>query len=211
MTVQEILDDVKTRYRHIYTDEVVVEWLDKVHKRVYKLVPRDKTPIIITLDKSNSYALPVRLRRRWIKSVTMGIAGQKFNELTYRTREGTPGFDEYVLIEDTIVISENDDIDNLYVLMIYYDKVIPDDLTTADLGAVPDLAEEHHEILIVGLLEIIAASRKDVKMKNNYAADYQLLVADFVVESHDQDPEYPGTRDMMPRRARYHGGAMEWE
>lgn len=203
-TVAQILLDTKTRYRHIYSDATVIGWLDIVQQKLWNIVPRDATPVTVTLNGTGQYALPTGIKRRNIKQVSMGPTGGTFTILPYRELHEVDG-KGYSLLNNFIQVTEPTPTvpPTVNELHIFYDKVVPTPLASLPQTALPELDETYHELLTLGLLEMIAGARKDIKMKNNYGSEFNTLLGDFMIERIDDEPDYPSCKDELPRRARY--------
>lgn len=208
-TIQQIIDDAKNRYRHTYLENVIIGWLDTVHIKMWKIIPRDALPVVIILNGSGMYALPPGVQRRHIKRVTMGPQAGPFITLSYEDINEDQAIG-YSVSGDFITLTEPKQpivgVPITYILFIYFDKVIPTSLVGLAKTAKPEIDETFHEALTVGLLEMIAGARKDIKMKNNYASEFNALIGNFMLEAMDNDPEYPSCRDDLPRRAGFFNG-----
>lgn len=199
----QIMADAKTRYRHIYSDATIIGWFNIVLKELWKIVPRESFPATIALNGTQLYDLPNGIKRKHIKKVTKGVIGGTFTPLDFVEVNESSRANGYSLMANQIVIEEDPNNTIEYILMIYYQKTIPDEVTELNLSDPPDIDESYEELVTVALLERIASARKDIKMKNNYASDYQFLLGDFAMEALTEDPDYPSCRDELPRRSRY--------
>lgn len=208
-TAREIMNEAKSRYRHTFGDPIIIPLLNTVIKDIWKKIPKESLPSTIVCNKSEIYPIPNGIRRRNIKRISYGKPTGRFTTLEPIVVEENLTFGYYVLTENYIIIKEDQISPDVYVLMVYYDKIDPNAITDQNLDDPVDLDEAYEEAAIVGLLEKITAMRKDVKMKNNYAAEYNVQLGDILIDAVDKDPDYPSCKDQLPRRGRYYGGSMD--
>lgn len=214
-TTGQILMNVKI-YRNTYTDDQIVGWMDTVQRQIFQDVPHEAPPYVFTTIADFAfYALPADCDPFGVKQVTI------------ETKPGTEKYKTlpFLSVESTVQLSASSEFysvqgnENLYlnplpttetegkkVYVIYTKR--PATLSTAALSAVPDLQEDFHELIELGAKARVARERGEVTDKNNFEADFQELFHKYQKRYMKVYPEYPVTRDVMPRRSRYRGRSV---
>jgi len=213
-TVQQILDDIDSRYRNTFTDAQKVDWMNTVQKQIFQFVPHEATPYTFTTVADTSfYALPSDCEPQNINHITIErkAGAEDFKELEYKDQSAVVNDTQefYTILNNMIYINpkptsttEGKDV------YLYYDKK-PTALSTTSLGATPDLEENFHELLVFGVLERVCAARKDSAMKSNYANDFEFLFNRYQDIYKNTYPEYLVTKDVLPKRtSRYRTGKV---
>lgn len=208
-TVQQILDKVNL-YRNSYTNEQKVGWMDTVQRQIFQDVPHEAPPYTFTTIADYAfYALPEDADPLGIKQVVIetAVGSGKFKALRYVSVESSDRFNEQ---SEFYSINGNQ---NLFLnplptsetegktVYIYYNKR-PEALTIASLSTAPELEEDFHELLELGVKARIARERGEVTDKNNFEADYNALYLQYVKRYKNNFPEYPKTKDVMPSMRR---------
>jgi hypothetical protein len=203
-TAQEIIDIADTTYRNNISSDRKIKWLNFMLKQLFQLQTNYKvTEEMIEIQKNiQFYEIPANCEADDIRSVTIETMQ---NSGTYETidyhnvgesaRSGT-----YTIIEGMMMIEPIPDENKTgYIFFVAQPTLI----TSANLDAEVDLDPAYHEILVHGLNERYAATRRDALSKNNFNADYNALLGDFLWAQLNKAPEYASTHDAMPRRGRY--------
>jgi hypothetical protein len=208
-TVQQILENVNS-YRNSYSTAQKVGWMDTVQKQIFQDVPHEAPPYtFVTTEDFAFYPLPADCDPLGLKQLMIETkAGSgKYEALSYVSIESNDRFsdsDEFYTIQGN---------ENLYLnplptaetagraVYLVYNKR-PEALSTANLSAIPDLEEDFHELLELGVKVRIARERGEVLDKNNFQADFNTLYLQYTKRYKNNFPEYPKTKDVtkMPRR-----------
>ena len=205
-TTQEIIDMVDLEVRNTYTAAQKCAWLDMIHKQLYRRIRKDRDIVssdIALIDDTIKYALPSGIDPADIKTVVRnyGVVDATIEDIPFKELSEEIGDDElcYNLIKGYIIFNAltNDDTS---VTIFYLEG--PTTITDQTLDDTPELPEDFHELLVVGLMERIARARRDAISKTNYANDYNMLLNDAEFMKLDSAPEYTAPRDVLPRVVR---------
>lgn len=203
-TYKDILDDVKLRYRHTFTDKQVFVWLNESMGDIYDVIELDSVPYLIqTIYHEHFYNLPDNMDVTRIKTVTC----QKTNSDVYTeipfVRVDDMQFTEvnshwYSIVGQMFYINIPGEILDNIPILIFCDSFL-DSITEDNLNDKVNLPVRYHEILKLGILERIAEARKDVVMKNNYTIDKEEKLTDYAWQTKLAEPEWTKPIDNMPR------------
>lgn len=208
-TLQQLLDTVDATYRNTYSAMQKIEWMDATQKQIFQLIPKEAPPYqFATLAGQPFYPMPQDCDRFGIKQVTIEnkSGSDTFRTLTYLSVESTDRIGKgsffYTVLENMIFLNPlptaTDEGKLVYIL---YNKR-PATLSLSTVGLIPDLEEDFQELLILGCLERIARARGEIEDKNNFAADYSVLLRDYEKLYKLRQPEYYKVIDRMPRQRR---------
>lgn len=201
---KDILDDVKTRYRHSFTDDKVFVWLNESMGDIYQDIELDSIPYLIqTIYHEHFYNLPENMDVTKIKTVTCRIDNSDvYTEIPFMRVDdmqfANDGTYWYSIVGQMFYLNVPDEIPDNMPILIYCDAFV-DIVTTANINDKVNLPMRYQEVLKLGILERIAAARKDVVMKNNYMAEKQEKLTDFVWQTKLAEPEWTKPIDVMPR------------
>lgn len=213
-SVQKLLNTIDTTYRNSYSVAQKVEWIDVTQRQIFRKVPKEATPYTFTtVDGICYYGLPLDCDRSGIKEVTIEnkAGSEKYSTLSYMSVESnvsvSSGTPFYSLLTDMLFLNpaptSTDEGKKVY--MIYNKR--PAALSSTSLEAIPELEEDFHELLILGCLERIARARGEIDDKNNFAADYNALMAEYERQYKLRQPDYYRPKDVMPMRRGQWSGA----
>ncbi|MCM3746521.1 hypothetical protein M3223_04050 [Paenibacillus pasadenensis] len=213
-TIQQLLDSVDLTYRNSFTSAQKVEWMDFTQRQIFQKVPKERTPYSFsTVDGTALYPLPADCDRFGIKEVTIetGLASDRYETLPFLSTESNipvgQGSRFYSLLENMVFLNPVPETQTAgrRVFILYNGR--PTALTGASPGAVPELEEDFHELLVLGCLERIARARGEIEDKNNFASDYNMLLQEYVRTYKLRQPEYYSPKDVMPQnRSRWGRG-----
>jgi hypothetical protein len=206
-TIQEILNEIDLTYRNTYTVAQKVGWMDTQQRQIFQKVPKESPPYIFTtIADSAFYALPDDCDRFGIKQVTIETkaGSERYDTLTYVSLESNQevgtGSRLYSVLQNNLFLNPmptaEDEGKKVYILYNHR----PAALTIADLSATPELEEDFHELLLLGVLERIARARGEIEDKNNFATDFNILFADYEKMYKLRQPEYYKVNDNLPMR-----------
>ena len=208
-TIQEILDKVNL-YRNSYDTSVKVDWMDTVQRQIFQDVPHEALPYSFTTVSGFAYyGLPEDCDPLGVKQVTIetSVGSGRYRNLRFVSIESNERFhesDEFysVMSNQNLFINPlPTDANEGKTVYIYYNKR-PATLSVVDLSAVPELEEDFHELLELGVKARIARERGEVTDKNNFEADYNVLYMQYVKRYKNNFPEYSKTKDVMPNMRR---------
>lgn len=204
-TLQNLLDDIKLRYRHTFTNDQVLVWLNEERRELFQMFDIESTPLSITTIKDTQfYAIPDGLDIEKIKVMTIQINDSDppdFVELPFVYNDNNKGvpFGPWITVEgDAFFVSVPGGTVDDRVIYIYCNQSA-DDLTTADLGSEP-IPAKLQEVLKLGTLKRIAQSRKDIGMANNYDAEHEQKLGDLLWSQKLNEPEYSQPVNQQPLR-----------
>lgn len=218
-TVQQLLTTIDATYRNSYSSDLKVQWMDVTQKQIFQRVPKEAIPYTFqTIADNPWYPLPSDCDRFGIKSVTIETSpgSNRYEEVQYLSIEGNRSRGEfsefYSLLNKTLFINPipRASTQGKNVCMIYNKQ--PTTISLATLDQSPELEYSFHELLILGCLERIARARGEIEDKNNFAADYAVLLQDYIRQYKLRQPEYYSPKDVMPARGlgRSRSGGRRW-
>ena len=203
--LSEIIQDIDDRYAasSTFSQDQKLRWINKVIRRVWRKMPLDEISIIPTRKGDSVYELPADIEFEMIESVVVNTVEYKFRDQPqglfartyYKVIDGQMGEVSYMGIYPIPVE------DNLDITIAYWKR--PEDLTASDLGATPELRQDYLDIVVFGVLNIMAEIRQDVELGNNYARKYQDILDQIKREQYENMPQYPVIKDTQPRSNRY--------
>lgn len=208
-TVTDMFVDIDLRYRNTFSIAQKMVWMTEEQNDLFEIFEIDLAPISFPLQTDiQFYPIPAEVDVDRIKTVTIQVNDDEdnpeFAELPFKRNDdrqfvGYSGL-YYSLVGDSIFIPRGA-VDDRQVY-IYLD--MPPVALSADQE--PSVPSRYQEVLKLGTLERIAAARKDILMKNNYAADKEQKIIDLEWKMKMQTPEFDQPIDMMPRQHRYRRG-----
>jgi hypothetical protein len=207
-TRQQILDDVNSRYRNTFTPAQKLVWINDYEKTLFEIFEIDAPPYnFTTVADEEYYPIPSEIDIEKIKVISIETSDGEFQELPFKRNDDKQYVSEseywYTIISDLFYINVPGGAVNDRNIYIYHDKK-PTEWTTSNLSSEPDTPKRFQEILKLHLLEMIAGARKDVTMKNNYLADKEKMIDDFVWQMKMSEPEFIPAADINPKVR--HGG-----
>lgn len=210
-TIQQILDDIKLRYRHTFTTDQVIVWANEEQRELFEILELDSVPFSFsTVAGQYLYPIPLGVEKDRIKVMTYQInATTDFIEIPFRENDNNQYVSEsdywYTILENNFYLNiPSVPLDNR-TIYIYLDQQ-PEAISSVNLNVEPAVPVRYQEILKLGVLERIAAARKDVAMKNNYAADKQEKIFELDIKMKQQVPEFHTPIDTLPRLHRNRTG-----
>lgn len=204
-TYKDILDDVKIRYRHTFSDNDIFVWLNESMGDIYEVIELDSIPYLIqTIYHEHFYNLPDNMDVTKIKTVTCQITdSDAYTEIPFVRVDDMQFADAtthwYSIVGGMFYINiPNEILDNIPIL-IFCDSFI-DTITEGNIDDKVNLPVKYHEILKLGILERIASARKDTVMKNNYFNEKEGKLTEYAWQTKLAEPEWTRPIDVMPRR-----------
>lgn len=203
-TTTAALDDIKLRYRHAYTPAQVLVWMNEEQRELYEMLEIDSAPFVFTTIAGNPYyPLDSELDVAKIKTVTIqtnddGI-NQEFKPVPFKRNDDNQYVNDtetfYTIISDVMFLYVPGSVIGNRIVYIYSDEGAVDIVE----GGTIALPIKYMEILKLGTLERIAAARKDIEMKVNYASDKQEKIENLLWLTKLQEPEWTSPIDVMPK------------
>ncbi len=206
-TLQQLLDDINLRYRNTFAAAQKVIWMNHIQRQIFQSVRHEAAPYYFTLvDGQAFYPLPSDCDVKGIEQVALQVdsdtgTNADYEQLDYRRKE-EPAYKEekfYAIANGNIFVNPlpNSTTAGRRVYVYYTKK--PAEISDTALNVKPDLEEDFHELLVYGTLEKIAEARKDVAMKNNFAASFTELFDSYQDQYDMADPEFVQPVDVLPK------------
>lgn len=208
-TVQQILDDVKLRYKHTFTTDQVLVWGNDEQRELFEILELDSVPFSFSTVKDQYlYPIPRGVEKDRIKVMTIQIgpaSNPYFVEMPFKendNRQFARAWDHwYTILENNFYINTPSAPTDGQTIYIYLDQQ-PEDMASNNLSAEPAVPVRYQELLKLGLLKRVAEARKDVVMRNNYDAEYADKLSQMQEKMSLQVPEYHTPIDTLPRANR---------
>lgn len=209
-TIQHLIDDIKLRYRHTFTTDQVLVWMNDELRQLYEIFQIESPPYAFTTVKDVFfYPIPADMDKDRIKVVTIQVNDQvppMFQQLEFKRNDDEIRADLwenwYTIIENNFYINVVGGTQDNRTVYVYYDAR-PQEVSSSNLSIEPPIPSRFHEVLKIGVLKRIAAARKDIVMRNNYDAEYQEFIRDYEWRMKMSEPEFVQPADMLPRRRAY--------
>lgn len=209
-TVQQLIDTINAEYRNTFTTVQKVSWMNTVQDQIFQKVRHEAIPYSFTTVADNAfYPLPADCDFKGIKQVVIETkaGSERYDDLPFISIESN------VRLSDMVPFYSIQDGSNLFInpiptdetegktVYLYYNKMPNELLSTATgLTATPDLEEQFHELLVLGVMERIARARGEIEDKNNFAADFNALLREYVIQYKLMQPDNYKMQDNLPRR-----------
>lgn len=200
-----LLTDINLRYRNTFTLAQKLVWLNEEKRELFDVLEIESLPYAFqTVAGIDLYPLPSGFDPTKIRTVTYQIN----DDNTYREVPVLVNDDNsYTSQQDTwyAIMAGNMLLNipggtvegrNVYIFL----SSDSTDVMEATAGNELDLPVKYQEILKLGVLERIAAARKDIVMKNNYAAEKEQKISELMWSRKMQEPEWTTVQDAMPQR-----------
>lgn len=190
MTLQEILEEIAEKYPHSLSNDSVIRKINQVQNELFRTVSLVKTMAIYNLQK-DVFAYKLPFPRTNLTSVV--VQGRDYVYQDSKRESNIPFY--YFIGTDGIGIfpTPRENVEN--GLALFYYKY-PNQLSSDDLTAQPELDKNFQLLLVYGALVQICESYNDVAMINNFTGKYNGLVQEFQ-KANDETPEYPVIADVM--------------
>lgn len=209
-TIQQLLDDVKLRYRHTFTNAQVLVWMNEEQRELFEILQIDSVPYSFTLVANTYfYPIPTDIEIEKIKTVNIQVNDQtppNFAQLPFVRNDDNQEVNVaqywYTIIENNFYINVPGGPVADRKVYVYHDKS-PTEISSANLSIEPSTPVKFQEILKLGVLERIAAARKDIVMKNNFAAEKEEKIAHELWSMKANEPEFISAIDVLPRVRRW--------
>lgn len=206
-TVQQILNKVDL-YRNSYTPATKVDWMDTVQKQIFQDVPHEAPPFnFTTISGFAFYALPSDCDPLGVKKVTIETktGSGKYRTLKFLSVNSTQmvgASEEFYSIQGNENIFLNplpDDATQGRNVYLIYNKR-PATLSATNLNAVPDLEEDFHELLELGVKIRIARERLEKEDELNFKSAFNELFRKYQMRYKLNQPDFYRTKDVLPKR-----------
>lgn len=210
MKYSDLIKDIRVRYRNTFDDAQLLVWLNESMNEIYQTIELDSIPYLVqTIYHEHFYNLPPNMDVTKIKTVTGRINNSDaYIEIPFVRVDdmqfSSPETHWYSIVGQMFYINVPGEILDNTPFLIFCDAFV-DDVTTDQIEDIVQLPAKYHEILKLGVLERIAAARKDVTMKGNYSADKQEKIDDFAWQTKLAEPEWTKPIDAMPYRPGSYG------
>jgi len=208
-TVRQVLDDIKVRLPHSYTQENLFLWINETMKKIYKDLAIQEQYSFITRAEQELYVLPENCSIDMINSVTMSTEARdqnnpynwgNFEELkSYLPNETMKEAGYYDGREGTIGIYPRPE--DVRKIDIYYMKK-PQMVTSLDDYIQID--DNYVDLVKYNVMSIIAMSghNPDIELANEYILLYNNLVQKANENKNEQQQRYPVIRKIHKYKRR---------
>lgn len=214
-SIQTILNDVLLRYRHSYTNDQILVWGNEEQRELFEVLELDSVPFAFTtVADMYLYPIPDGVEKDRIKVMTIQVNDNPdYLELPFRENDNRQYADIssywYTILEDNFYINVPGTPVDGRTVYIYCDQQ-PEDMSSLNLGVEPAVPVRYQELLKLGILKRIAASRKDATWFNNFEMIYQDKLSQMQEKMSLQIPEYHAPIDTLPRMNRYRTGRYDY-
>jgi hypothetical protein len=204
--ISALLTDINLRYRNTYTDAQKVVWMNEEQQELFEMFEIESVPYsFLTVANTKIYPIPSGVELEKIKVINIQINDNnppEFQELPYKRNDDKQEVYEweyfYTYVQNNLFINVPGQMvgyRNVYIYTDLADSAI-DPLV---LSVEPVTPVKFQEILKLGTLKRIAQARKDVIMANNYSAEHDQKIEDFMWAMKMNEPEFSTPIDVMPR------------
>lgn len=200
-TIQGLIDEInRISPNHGYDNAVLIEWFNKLQKRIYKYMTALKKYEFTSVADQETYNLPTDCKIDDI--IFLGLctdetvtADSIFKTYKYK------GLNEYLAygsyyngLESNIGLYPIPDKTGYNLKMIYNKR--PSTLTTSDLTYVPDLNEDYHDIYVYDVCQRIFSygHSPNATMANYYEAKYKEIYSE-IIKDYMEDKVKAGTKN----------------
>ena len=218
MTVEEILNEIDTRYPNTISTAIKIGWMNMILKQIYKHIPNEHTYTFVTIAGQALYDLPDYLK---IENITNPILisvsdtiidnDTVFNKYYYAgvidTLEGSFGnklngkryYSAAYNGLNKLGIHPVPTTTGLVGKFVY--KKYPVVLSENNLAAEPDIQDEWQEILIYECIikAALSGNNPDTDIANIYIPLRNAIMRDIMETKYHKEPEYKSTKDVMKR------------
>lgn len=171
MNLQQILQEIKQVVPPPadVTDEQIVLKINQIQRKLFReLTLPDKAKRFQSTPDSPYYDLPDDCGEDRIKTVL--VDNQEYVKVSNQESDAPPRFctvfiDKLYIYPNPTAVTD---------ILLYY-RPRYRDLSAGEIGRVPDLPEDYHELLVFGGAHWVASLLKDVDMVNNMQAEYDEL------------------------------------
>lgn len=155
MTLQEVLDTIKMKYNHSYSNDQVVTMLNNIQTRLFRTLYKPETATIFDIIADNPF-YPVDFPPENIFDVVVNgseypkqnIKYQSYNRYYYITEDNCIG----------LYPTPTEDITDGLTVFRYMD---PDTLSASNLGSIPSLDPAWHMLLVYHVCRELAVIDKN--------------------------------------------------
>lgn len=203
-TTQQLLDDINLRYRNTFTTAQKLVWMNEEQRELFEVLELDSAPYAFTLVAvTYFYPIPSDVEIEKIKTITIQVNAQgNYWPLPFVRNDDCQQADLaqywYTIVGDNFYINVPGGATTGRNVYVYFDKS-PTEISDTALSVEPSTPKKFQEVLKLGVLERIAAARKDVDMKNNFASDKENKITDFIWSMKMSEPEFMSPIDVLPK------------
>lgn len=169
MTVTDLLAELQLKYPHAYTNDQVINRMDRLQKRIYRNLNTINYNTTTTINGTATYA--TTLKSRQIRKIT--VDGVDYG---YWTPEEDKPARYWYWNNGNIVLFPIPNQSGLTIEIWSYR--VPTTLSSASLSATPDLDTDFHMLLVYGVAKEIAEDMRDGSMAVAMATAYNDLYND---------------------------------
>lgn len=202
-TIQQLLDDVNLRYRNTFTIPQKLVWMNEEQRDLFDILQIESAPFLLTMTAGLSvYPIPSEIEVQRIKTISIQASDSEYIPLPFKRNDDNEVASEteywYTVVGEVFFFHVPGGAIEGRSIYIYHDKK-PTEISDTALGEEPDTPKKYQEILKLGTLERIAAARKDIGMKNNFASEKEQRIADVLWDMKMNEPEFSSAMNVLPR------------
>jgi len=199
-TWKDVIEIADTMLRNSFAAEIKTKWLSSALAQVFQMkFNRDVTYSFFNVTiGTKEYALPTDCEPDDIVLIQIesGAGNQDFEDYEYREVHESGNDKTYTILNGKLQFDANFTEDKQG--LIFY-------VGTPRINSLADpvpLPFAYRELMVFALCERMAAARGDADRKNNFKADFDQLLSDYLMHQMGNAPEYYTPRDELPRRKR---------
>ncbi len=208
-TVKQVLDDIKVRLPHEYSQESLFLWINETMKKIYKDLAVQDQYSFTTRAGQELYSLPENCSIDMVASVTISNKARSQDNLydwgtfkqlkSYLPEENMLEAGYYDGREGTLgIYPAPKDVRKIIVFYWKKPKMITDETDFLELN------DNYIDLVKYNVMSIIAMSghNPDIELANEYILLYNNLVQRANEDKNEQQQRYPVVRNIMKKRRR---------
>lgn len=203
MDLQRILDEIDTYCPNTFTQAEKINYVNDIQRKVFREMAIQDIVTWNTIKGVPIYDLynpadnqPIEFDM--IRGVTIDNINYQYADIWAEAK----GYIYYNPLPGKIGLFPTPGTDDL-IAYVFYEKR-PKILTASDLLVEPELRADWHEILIHGVVAIIANMQDDLIKSNNARLEYNTMMSDIMQQKYEKGG-YPVTKNVQ-RKQRFFPG-----
>lgn len=173
MTVQEILNAIIRKYPHSFENQVIIDMINEIQKRLFRTIYKAETATVYDLIADNPF-YPIDYSPQSIIDVV--VNGKEYKPKNIATSASNR---YYYITEDNTIGLYPTPLEDVTSGLTVFRYAEPATLTTTDLSVEPDFDKAWHMMLVYAVCKEIAENALDSDRANGFAAQYNGLENDY--------------------------------